>query len=206
MDTKSDNISKHGDAVLQQHNEEEEEEEIKRKISCHSLYDLLVQTHLDCLKVCLGITDIDKIEKAEEKSSKYNKVLISRTNDHQAELNTKFSSLTMDQPAELDNFMEAYCVALSKLKEAMEEPHLESIKFINHMYSQLSELMELPSSASTPSFDCAIFVNEGERIFILQYHGGTGYTWDEGPWRQMKWWHEEVDRAKISISSQFSIL
>ncbi|XP_055831669.1 homeobox protein knotted-1-like 6 isoform X2 [Solanum dulcamara] len=129
-----------------------EEEEIKRKICCHSLYDLLVETHLDCLKVCLGITEIDKIDqKVEEKPSKYKKV-ISRTMDHQAELNNKFSSLTMDQPAELDNFMEAYCVALSKLKEAMEEPHLESIKFINHMYSQLSELMELPSSpSSTPS-------------------------------------------------------
>ncbi|KAH0666839.1 hypothetical protein KY285_028045 [Solanum tuberosum] len=102
-------------------------------------------------QVCLGITEIDKIDqKTEEKSSKYKKV-ISHTMVHQAELNNKFSSLTMDQPAELDNFMEAYCVALSKLKEAMEEPHLESIKFINHMYSQLSELMELPTSTSTPS-------------------------------------------------------
>ncbi|XP_015078699.1 protein KNATM [Solanum pennellii] len=128
-----------------------EDEEIKRKICCHSLYGLLVQTHLDCLKVCLGITEIDKIDqKTEEKSAKYNKA-ISHTMDHQTELNNKFSSLTMDQPAELDNFMEAYCVALSKLKEAMEEPHLESIKFINHMYSQLSELMELPTSTSTPS-------------------------------------------------------
>ncbi|PHT28850.1 hypothetical protein CQW23_31528 [Capsicum baccatum] len=157
METKSDMFkdgeeeekdcsSRSGDSV----EEDNDEEEIKRKISCHSLYDLLVETHLDCLKVCLGITEIEKIEKVEEKSSKYKKV-ISRTMDHQAELNNKFSSLTMDHPAELDNFMEAYCVALSKLKEAMEEPHLESIRFINHMYSQLSELMELPSSASTPA-------------------------------------------------------
>ncbi|KAM3322489.1 homeobox protein knotted-1-like 8 isoform X1 [Capsicum chacoense] len=158
METKSDMFkdgeeeekdcsSRSGDSV----EEDNDEEEIKRKICCHSLYDLLVETHLDCLKqVCLGITEIEKIEKVEEKSSKYKKV-ISRTMDHQAELNNKFSSLTMDHPAELDNFMEAYCVALSKLKEAMEEPHLESIRFINHMYSQLSELMELPSSASTPA-------------------------------------------------------
>ncbi|CAN4099146.1 unnamed protein product [Withania somnifera] len=139
--------SRSGDAI----EEDNEEEEIKRKISCHSLYDQLVETHLDCLKVCLGITEIDEIDKAEEKSSKYKKV-ISRTMD-QEELNNKLSSLTVDQPAELDNFMEAYCVALSKLKDAMEEPHLESIKFINHMYSQLSELMELPNSASTTFLD-----------------------------------------------------
>ncbi|CAN4100605.1 unnamed protein product [Withania somnifera] len=159
METKSDTFidgeeeekeyyssSRSGDAVEEDNNEEEE---IKRKISCHSLYDLLVETHLDCLKqVCLGITEI---EKAEEKSSKYKKVM-PRTMD-QEELNNKFSSLTMNQPAELDIFMEAYCVALRKLKEAMEEPHLESIKFINHMYSQLSELMELPNSPSTTSFD-----------------------------------------------------
>ncbi|XP_059302592.1 homeobox protein knotted-1-like 8 isoform X1 [Lycium ferocissimum] len=157
METKSDNFKdgeeekgyycsfRSGESV-----KEDNEEEIKRKISCHSLYDLLVETHLDCLKqVCLGISETE-IEKAEAKLSKYKKP-ITRTMD-QAELNNKFSSLTMDQPAELDNFMEAYCVALSKLKEAMEEPHFESLKFINHMYSQLSELMELPSSASTTSF------------------------------------------------------
>ncbi|NP_001278852.1 homeobox protein knotted-1-like 1-like [Solanum tuberosum] len=158
METKSDNF-KDGDEEKNDYYcssrsgvlDSLEDEEIKRKICCHSLYGLLVQTHLDCLKVCLGITEIDKIDqKTEEKSSKYKKV-ISHTMVHQAELNNKFSSLTMDQPAELDNFMEAYCVALSKLKEAMEEPHLESIKFINHMYSQLSELMELPTSTSTPS-------------------------------------------------------
>ncbi|XP_049410896.1 homeobox protein knotted-1-like 6 isoform X1 [Solanum stenotomum] len=161
METKSDNFKDGDDQEINDYYcssrsgvlDSLEDEEIKRKICCHSLYGLLVQTHLDCLKqVCLGITEIDKIDqKAEEKSSKYKKV-ISHTMDHQAELNNKFSSLTMDQPAELDNFMEAYCVALSKLKEAMEEPHLESIKFINHMYSQLSELMELPSTTpSTPS-------------------------------------------------------
>lgn len=39
--------SRSGDSV----EEDNDEEEIKRKISCHSLYDLLVETHLDCLKV-----------------------------------------------------------------------------------------------------------------------------------------------------------
>lgn len=58
METKSDNFgdgdhleakeycsSRSGDAV------EEETEVIKRQISSHSLYDLLVDTHFDCLKV-----------------------------------------------------------------------------------------------------------------------------------------------------------
>lgn len=38
-----------------------EDEEIKRKICCHSLYGLLVQTHLDCLKVFSSITLINKL-------------------------------------------------------------------------------------------------------------------------------------------------
>lgn len=51
----------------------------------------------------MGISEID--QKAEEKSSKYKKVMSSTIMDHQEELNSKFISLTMDQPAELDNFM-----------------------------------------------------------------------------------------------------
>ncbi|KAK4370751.1 hypothetical protein RND71_010226 [Anisodus tanguticus] len=38
-------------------------------------------------------------------------------------------------------------------KQAKRSNGEESIKFINQMYSQLSELMELPSSASSASFD-----------------------------------------------------
>ncbi|KAG6675990.1 hypothetical protein I3842_15G131900 [Carya illinoinensis] len=43
--------------------------------------------------------------------------------------------------SELDHFMEAYCLALRKLKEAMEEPQQTSMAFINDMHSQLQELM-----------------------------------------------------------------
>lgn len=39
------------------------------------------------------------------------------------------------------NMQEAYCVTLKKLKEEMEEPQQESLAFINHMYSQLDELL-----------------------------------------------------------------
>jgi Zn-dependent protease with chaperone function len=35
---------------------------------------------------------------------------------------------------------EAYCLALRKLKEAMEEPQQKSMAFINNMHSQLKEL------------------------------------------------------------------
>lgn len=37
-------------------------------------------------------------------------------------------------------WQEAYCSALGKLKEAMEEPHQETVAFINGMHSQLREL------------------------------------------------------------------
>lgn len=35
---------------------------------------------------------------------------------------------------------EAYCLTLGKLKEAMEEPQVNSMAFINNMHSQLREL------------------------------------------------------------------
>ncbi|KAF2309136.1 hypothetical protein GH714_000778 [Hevea brasiliensis] len=41
---------------------------------------------------------------------------------------------------DLDHFMEAYCLALTKLKEAMEEPQHETAAFINSMHMQLREL------------------------------------------------------------------
>jgi len=58
METKSDNF-KDGDEEKNDYYcssrsgvlDSLEDEEIKRKICCHSLYGLLVQTHLDCLKV-----------------------------------------------------------------------------------------------------------------------------------------------------------
>lgn len=40
---------------------------------------------------------------------------------------------------------EAYCSALSKLKEAMEEPQQETIAFINAMHSQLRDLSDTSS-------------------------------------------------------------
>ncbi|GFP82421.1 hypothetical protein PHJA_000385100, partial [Phtheirospermum japonicum] len=51
--------------------------------------------------------------------------------------------------SELDQFMEAYCVALNKLKEVIEEPQQESMAFINYMYSQLEELLLADISPSS---------------------------------------------------------
>ena len=46
------------------------------------------------------------------------------------------------------NGQEAYCVALGKLKEAMEEPQQKSMAFLNKMHSQLRELTRTPLPAS----------------------------------------------------------
>jgi len=46
---------------------------------------------------------------------------------------------------------EAYCLALSKLKEAIKEPQQNSMAFINNMHSQLRELTQATSSQSTES-------------------------------------------------------
>ncbi|KAH7529244.1 hypothetical protein FEM48_Zijuj05G0164000 [Ziziphus jujuba var. spinosa] len=55
---------------------------------------------------------------------------------------------TVRQP-ELDHFMEAYCFALGKLKEAIEEPQQKSMAFINNMHLQLSELTKTCPAEST---------------------------------------------------------
>ncbi|XP_004512773.1 homeotic protein knotted-1-like [Cicer arietinum] len=110
------------------HPEEENNEILKRRISSHPLYQFLVEAHLDCLKVA----DISNLEIELKKNQK------------QA---MKKQNLDLFSQSELDLFMEAYCLALSKLKEAMEEPQQNSMAFINNMHSQLREL----SKATTPS-------------------------------------------------------
>nr|GLL42167.1 homeobox protein knotted-1-like 2 isoform X1 [Ipomoea trifida]GME05216.1 homeobox protein knotted-1-like 1 [Ipomoea batatas] len=115
--------------------EEENEDSLKKKIASHALYGLLVDTHIDCLKLCLGMAD--QIE--EEKSSKY----------EPKAANCQIISSRKSDQLELDNFMEAYCMALSKLKEVMKEPHQETMAFITHMHSQLEELMEAPSMSQS---------------------------------------------------------
>ncbi|KAL4346518.1 hypothetical protein GQ457_17G027200 [Hibiscus cannabinus] len=121
------------------HHQEEEEavesddvELLKTRISSHPLYGKLVENHLNCLKVS-GIGNGSRNSKGNQREAeKYN-------SSNNIKKNSCSSSMQLSQ-SELDLFMEGYCSALSKLKEAMEEPQLESFAFINGMHSQLRDL------------------------------------------------------------------
>lgn len=59
---KSSNITINGDDDHHHDHEVSEKDDdgeglgiLKREISCHSLYGLLVESHLDCLKVCFSL-------------------------------------------------------------------------------------------------------------------------------------------------------
>lgn len=125
----------------EEEDDEENNEILKRRISNHPLYGLLVETHLDCLKV----GDISSLERE------------LKIDQLQA---TEKQNLDMFSNSELDLFMEAYCLALGKLKEAMVEPQQKSMAFINNMHSQLRELNKatLPAptepAATTSSSEC----------------------------------------------------
>ncbi|KAJ7970247.1 Homeobox protein knotted-1-like 1 [Quillaja saponaria] len=101
--------------------EQEDDETLKKRISSHPLYQQLVEAHLECLEVG-GLEKINRNQRIDEKQP-INK-----------------SSLGMFSQSDLDLFMEAYCLALGKLKEAIEEPQQESMDFIDNMHSQLKEL------------------------------------------------------------------
>ncbi|KAK7271180.1 hypothetical protein RJT34_26863 [Clitoria ternatea] len=108
--------------------EEENSEILKRRISNHPLYGLLVEAHLDCLKVG-DISNLDRELKIDQIQA------------------TKKQNLAMFSQSELDLFMEAYCIALGKLKEAIVEPQQKSMAFINNMHSQLRELTKATMNA-----------------------------------------------------------
>ncbi|KAG7028461.1 Homeobox protein knotted-1-like 2 [Cucurbita argyrosperma subsp. argyrosperma] len=124
---------------LQLKHEEEDDgvdgEMLRRRISSHPLYGLLLETHLNCLKVG-GIGELDRGYLAMD-------LMEHRENEIRC-LNTLNQS-------ELDRFMESYCYALSKLKEAMEESQLKSMAFINSMNSQLRELTATGAAAKKPT-------------------------------------------------------
>ncbi|KAK6127783.1 hypothetical protein DH2020_038492 [Rehmannia glutinosa] len=96
---------------------------LKKEIACHSLYGHLVESHLECLKMCLG-HNMENIGNVIDPTTFVNNPNLLRANQ-----------------SELDQFMEAYCMALNKVKEVIEEPQQESMAFINDMYSQLEELL-----------------------------------------------------------------
>ncbi|KAL9372325.1 hypothetical protein Peur_034569 [Populus x canadensis] len=120
-----------------------EAEALKKRISSHPLYGLLVQTHIDCLKVGT-VGDVDRIPRV-------------RPN-----LSCQFPNPSSLSQPELDSFMEAYCFALSKLKEAMEEPQQETVAFINSMHLQLKELTRTHSKSTAEHSTST--KSSGERI------------------------------------------
>ncbi|WVZ09918.1 hypothetical protein V8G54_014448 [Vigna mungo] len=104
---------------------ENEEVLLKNIIATHPLYEVLIQSHINCLKVGLSeaeVFDDDALKKL---------------------VNSKSKATPGANTSELDHFMEAYCMALSKLKEAIEEPTKETNAFIRATYHELKQLEEV---------------------------------------------------------------
>ncbi|CAL9215023.1 unnamed protein product [Arabidopsis halleri] len=108
--------------------EEEKEEILKKRISSHPLYGLLLHSHLNCLKVCSGDFDSPEIMNTADD------LAISKLSLHPDSSSEATSS-------ELDQFMEAYCSTLRELKEAMEKPLIETHRFVDAVYTQLNDIV-----------------------------------------------------------------
>ncbi|KAF1886272.1 hypothetical protein Lal_00045502 [Lupinus albus] len=146
----------------QQHKEEELEQEkegdqesndiLKRRISSHPLYGLLVEAHLECLKVgeISNLDSVLKIDHQMQSMKKQNLGMFSQT-----ELDLFMIKVALRSLIAYFIFIEAYCMSLGQLKEAIEEPQKKSMAFINNMHSQLRELTmattHAPGDASSSS-------------------------------------------------------
>ncbi|KAL1203610.1 Protein KNATM [Cardamine amara subsp. amara] len=108
--------------------EVEEEDILKKRISSHPLYGLLLHSHVNCLKVCSG--DFDSPE-------------VMNTADGLAltKLSLQADSSSEATSSELDQFMEAYCSTLVELKEAMEKPLTETHRFMDAVSAQLNDIV-----------------------------------------------------------------
>ncbi|KAF1001977.1 uncharacterized protein LOC141702738 [Apium graveolens] len=97
---------------------EEETETLKNRIRGHDLFRLLLEKHMECLKVSLGGKgDIGTTFEAADNT--------------ECNHNSQLSS-------DLDELMELHCMALGKLKKDMEIELQETMSFINDMYLQLN--------------------------------------------------------------------
>ncbi|KAI9074968.1 hypothetical protein K1719_043018 [Acacia pycnantha] len=108
--------------------ETDEQLRLKKMIANHPLYGILIQSHFNCLKVGFG-----EIEELDIAKNAVKQLVNSKPRSHNS---------TSPTSSELDHFMEAYCMALSKLKEAIEEPTRETKAFINGMYIDLKDLTD----------------------------------------------------------------
>ncbi|KAJ4889973.1 hypothetical protein Rs2_29721 [Raphanus sativus] len=110
-----------------------EDEILKKEISSHPLYGLLLQSHLSCLKVCSCDFDLPEITNT---ADDLDLTKLSLDPD---------SSFEATSP-ELDHFMEAYCSTLRELKVAMEKPLIEAHRFGDEVYTQLNDILSSPPS------------------------------------------------------------
>ncbi|KAJ0253421.1 Protein KNATM [Hirschfeldia incana] len=106
----------------------DEGEILKKRISSHPLYGLLLQSHLSCLKVCSGDIDLPEIKNM---ANDLDLTKLSLDADSSLEAN----------PSELDQVMEAYCSTLRELKVAMEKPLIEAHRFVDEVYTQLNDIV-----------------------------------------------------------------
>ncbi|CAH8382385.1 unnamed protein product [Eruca vesicaria subsp. sativa] len=106
----------------------QEEEVLKKRISNHPLYGLLLQSHLKCLKVCSDDFDLPEIMNPQDDLD------LTKLSLHSD------SSLEATTSPELDQFMEAYCSTLMELKEAMDKPLIETQRFVDAVYTQLNDI------------------------------------------------------------------
>nr|XP_028947382.1 homeobox protein knotted-1-like 1 [Malus domestica] len=130
---------------------EEEEEVLKRRIAGHPLYGLLLENHTDCLKLSLSLS-LSLV--AHQYRSQYCQVGLGEIGDQIGDKSTtttdnnivnakqfiKDATSSDRDSSNLDQFMEAYCNGLNKLKEAMADPMKEMTSFITAMYAQLEDL------------------------------------------------------------------
>ncbi|KAH7516258.1 protein KNATM [Ziziphus jujuba] len=114
---------------------EEDKQVLKRMISEHPLFGMLIETHINCLKVGLGEVE--------------DQVGITSSPHQYSNTNLLDAATIIPNSSDLDKFMEAYCIALNKLKEAMEKPVKETTSFIKDMYAELKGLT-VTSEADEP--------------------------------------------------------
>ncbi|KAF9671276.1 hypothetical protein SADUNF_Sadunf12G0030500 [Salix dunnii] len=157
-----------------------EAEVLKKRISSHPLYGLLVQTHIDCLKVLslsLSRSLLCALRDRSKICIQFELFLLAfddqvgtiggvdQSPRVRPMLPSQFPNPSSLSQPELDSFMEAYCFALSKLKEAMEEPQQETAAFINSMHLQLKELTRTHSKSTSEHPTSA--TSSGELLYFI---------------------------------------
>ncbi|KAK1390106.1 hypothetical protein POM88_018284 [Heracleum sosnowskyi] len=118
MDHSQITTDEKGKTSLIEEEEKEEIETLKSRIRGHDLFRLLIQKHMECLKVSVGANEDVRttFEVADDTECPHN----------------------AQQTPDLDKLMKVHCMALGKLKEDMEIEFQETLSFINDMYLELN--------------------------------------------------------------------